>query len=170
MSRCEPPSPPWPALILFALLSSPAGACVAVAADRILARDLASANPRFAALDPSIEIGFSPRPGAMRVLRSGELRALARRHGVDSPLPDPAPGNGDVCFVRLASAGGTTSVEVRRGEPVDVEVHSGAAYLRFNARAESEGRAGEFVLIRNPSTGRVFPATVEAKGKVVVRR
>ena len=62
------------------------------------------------------------------------------------------------------------AMEVRRGEPVGVEVHSGAAHLKFIARAESEGRAGESVQVRNPATGRVFPATVEAKGKVVVRR
>jgi len=58
--------------------------------------------------------------------------------------------------------------EIGRGETVDVEVSSGAAQLRFQARAESSGNAGDSVLLRNPSTGRTFSGRVEARGKVVV--
>ncbi len=161
---------------LLALVSGPAGACVSISGDRILAKDLAAANRYFAPLDSAIEIGFAPRPGASRLMRFAELQALARRHTVgDLPLPDAASGNGDVCFVRVASGGGASrkeaaAFEVRRGDSVGVDVQIGAAHLMFIARAESEGRAGESVQVRNPATGHVFPATVAAKGKVVVRR
>jgi flagella basal body P-ring formation protein FlgA len=58
--------------------------------------------------------------------------------------------------------------EVERGESVTVEVLSGAAQLRFQARAESSGSAGDAVLLRNPSNGRTFSGRVEGAGKVTV--
>ncbi len=58
--------------------------------------------------------------------------------------------------------------EVGRGETVTVEVSSGAAQLRLQARAESSGSAGDAVLLRNPSTGRTFSGRVEGVGKVTV--
>ena len=63
-----------------------------------------------------------------------------------------------------------TPHEVERGEKVNVEVKSGEARLSFDAVAESSGRAGESVLIKNPDNGRRFQARVEAKGKVVVTK
>ena len=59
--------------------------------------------------------------------------------------------------------------EVERGDLVRVEVLSGAARLLFEARAESTGRLGDAVWVRNPSSGQRFQARVEEKGKVVVR-
>jgi hypothetical protein len=59
---------------------------------------------------------------------------------------------------------------VARGERVVVEVTSGAARLAFETTAESAGGVGNFVLVRNPANGRLFPAKVAAKGKVVVQR
>ena len=64
----------------------------------------------------------------------------------------------------------TVGAAVRRGEAVTVEVRSGAARLSFAAQAESAGRAGDSVMIRNPQTGRLFSAKVEATGKVVLQR
>jgi len=58
--------------------------------------------------------------------------------------------------------------QIERGENVTVEVTSGAAQLRLQARAESSGSAGDSVLLRNPSTGRTFAARVEDGGKVVI--
>jgi flagella basal body P-ring formation protein FlgA len=58
---------------------------------------------------------------------------------------------------------------VERGDTVTVEVTSGAAMLVFEALAESPGRAGESILIRNPENGRYFRARVEARGKVSIR-
>jgi flagella basal body P-ring formation protein FlgA len=58
--------------------------------------------------------------------------------------------------------------EVERGEAVHVEVHSGAAQLSFVARAETPGRRGDLISIRNLKSGRLFSARVESKGKAVV--
>lgn len=57
---------------------------------------------------------------------------------------------------------------VERGQTVEVEVASGAAQLRLQARAESGGNAGDVVVLRNPGNGRRFPARVEGQGKVSV--
>jgi len=59
--------------------------------------------------------------------------------------------------------------DVERGDIVSVEVVSGAARLRFEARAETSGQRGKRVYIRNPESGKRFLATVAARGKVVVQ-
>jgi flagella basal body P-ring formation protein FlgA len=59
--------------------------------------------------------------------------------------------------------------EVERGDKVTVEVSSGSARLSFDGTAQSPGRAGESILIRNPESGRLFHARVEAKGRVMVK-
>jgi hypothetical protein len=51
---------------------------------------------------------------------------------------------------------------------VAVEVRSGAALLKFEAAAESGGKAGELVAMRNPANGARFRARVVAKGKVLL--
>ncbi len=58
--------------------------------------------------------------------------------------------------------------DVERGEMVQVEVHSGAARLKLEGRAQTAGRMGEAVRIRNLSTGKSFSANVSAKGRVVL--
>jgi len=58
--------------------------------------------------------------------------------------------------------------EVERGDAVAVEVASGAAILKFESTAESGGKTGETVLVRNPANGARFRARVVAKGKVLV--
>jgi Chaperone for flagella basal body P-ring formation len=58
--------------------------------------------------------------------------------------------------------------EVERGDTVAVEVSSGAALLKFEARAESGGRLGETVTLRNPASNKSFPARVAGQGKVTV--
>jgi flagella basal body P-ring formation protein FlgA len=60
--------------------------------------------------------------------------------------------------------------EVERGDKVAVEVSSGAAMLAFEATAESSGRTGDSIVVRNPENGRLFSAKVEAKGKVSVKK
>jgi flagella basal body P-ring formation protein FlgA len=59
--------------------------------------------------------------------------------------------------------------EVARGDKVSVEIVSGAARLSFETAAESSGRTGDSILVRNPATGRLFPARIEARGKVRVK-
>ncbi len=58
--------------------------------------------------------------------------------------------------------------QVERGQTVAVEVRSGSAQLRLEGRAESGGNAGDAITVRNPDSGKRFPARVDGQGKVVV--
>ena len=60
--------------------------------------------------------------------------------------------------------------EVERGDRINVEVSRGAVVLAFEAIAESTGRAGESIIVRNPANGRRFQARVQEKGKVSVKK
>jgi flagella basal body P-ring formation protein FlgA len=57
---------------------------------------------------------------------------------------------------------------VKRGSKVTVRANVGEAQLTFEATAESSGRSGDTVLLRNPMNGHRFKGRVEAEGKVVV--
>jgi flagella basal body P-ring formation protein FlgA len=59
--------------------------------------------------------------------------------------------------------------DVNRGDPVQVEVRGGAVRLAFTAKAETGGRSGDFVAVRNPSSNKIFRARVEGKGSVLVQ-
>jgi len=59
--------------------------------------------------------------------------------------------------------------EVNRGDHIRVKVIDGLALLSFEAVAESSGRTGDTIVVRNPSTGKSFRAVVEEKGSVRVR-
>ena len=59
--------------------------------------------------------------------------------------------------------------DVERGEIILVEVIGGAAYLRFEAKADSSGRRGDRILVVNPGSGKRFPAVVSGPRKVEVR-
>jgi flagella basal body P-ring formation protein FlgA len=58
--------------------------------------------------------------------------------------------------------------DVNRGDVVQVEVRCGAARLAFAAKAESGGRHGDFVALRNPSSNKVFQARVEGKDRALI--
>jgi hypothetical protein len=58
--------------------------------------------------------------------------------------------------------------DVERGDTVAVEVTSGAALIKFEARAETGGGRGEAVVLRNPATKTCFSAQVAGKGKVTL--
>lgn len=60
--------------------------------------------------------------------------------------------------------------DVERGEKVLVEVSVGQADITFEGIAESSGRVGESVLIRNPQSDHYFQARIESKGKVSIRK
>ena len=60
--------------------------------------------------------------------------------------------------------------DVERGDPVRVEAGSGTVRLAFEARAESAGRTGDMILLKNPLNGQRFQARVEGKGKVSVKK
>ena len=59
-------------------------------------------------------------------------------------------------------------LQVAKGDTVQVEVRSGAAVLRLEARAESAGRRGQTIPVRNPDSGKIFRARVQDKGQVVM--
>ena len=58
--------------------------------------------------------------------------------------------------------------EVERGQKVRVEVVSGLAHLRLEAQAQSTGRRGETIALRNPGTGKIFRGRVMGRGWVAV--
>jgi flagella basal body P-ring formation protein FlgA len=82
-------------VVALVLVTPPAFACQLVEGDRIFGKDLASASPPFAALDPHVEIGAAPLAGVARVVRPEELVRLARQYGI--MLDGPA---GAICFER----------------------------------------------------------------------
>jgi flagella basal body P-ring formation protein FlgA len=69
-----------------------AAACLPAGGSRILARDLALADPQFSQLPSTLFVGFAPDPGARRIYRVAELELLARGHGIK--LQNPS----DICF------------------------------------------------------------------------
>jgi flagella basal body P-ring formation protein FlgA len=105
---------------------------------------------------------------------------LAVRHGPRFPFgPEPVAAvdrAAGLTPVRTIPGGATLFAtmlvaprEVERGDKVSVQVSSGGARISFDGTAESSGRAGETVLIRNPANGRLFQGRIQSKGKVVVK-
>lgn len=58
--------------------------------------------------------------------------------------------------------------DVERGDIVEVEVVSGAATLRFPAKADAGGRRGDRIVLVNRESGKRFPATIDGRGKATV--
>jgi flagella basal body P-ring formation protein FlgA len=57
---------------------------------------------------------------------------------------------------------------VDRGETVVVEVRSGSAILKLEAKAEAAGRRGDVIPLRNTTSGKVFRARIEDKGRLTL--
>ncbi len=70
-------------LLLLGMLLTPA--CQDIGGERILGADLARALPAFAGIPRDAVIGFSPAPGAPRVLGSSELARIGKRYGISAP-------------------------------------------------------------------------------------
>ena len=70
------------ALAIAALNARAAGACIAVAADRVTAGDLAEIVSVFSSLPADTDIGYAPVPGARRFYHAAELRRLALRYNL----------------------------------------------------------------------------------------
>jgi flagella basal body P-ring formation protein FlgA len=68
--------------------------------------------------------------------------------------------------VHLAQVGAPP--DVKSGDPVDVVVRSGAMRLALRARSESDGRNGDIIALRNPSSNRIFQARVDGKDKATI--
>jgi flagella basal body P-ring formation protein FlgA len=116
----------------------------------------------------NLRAGVPIRPGQVREeateafpLSSGRLASVSQVEGL-IPLKPIASGT----EVRPDDVG--QPYEVNRGDLVHVEVRAGAARLALTGRAESQGRVGDLVPVRNLDSSRVFPALVEAKDSVIV--
>ena len=58
--------------------------------------------------------------------------------------------------------------EVRRGDPVTVDVQSGFAHLQFDAVAESSANEGDVIELRNPASGKTFRAKLNSGSRAVL--
>ena len=59
--------------------------------------------------------------------------------------------------------------DVNRGDLIQVEVRSGGTRLAFIGRAESAGREGDSIPVRNPDSNKLFQALVTGKGTALVQ-
>ena len=59
-------------------------------------------------------------------------------------------------------------LQVKRGDLVDVTAISGAAQLHLPALAETPGRQGDMISLKNPHSGKIFRGRVEGKDKALV--
>jgi flagella basal body P-ring formation protein FlgA len=104
-------------------------------------------------------------------VRVEEYTALVPRQGqaqsveqVAGRVPRrPVAAGSAICLYQLDEA-----KDIRRGDMVEIDVRSGTTRLSFVGRAETAGRVGENISIRNLSSGRTFRARVEGKGAAVV--
>jgi flagella basal body P-ring formation protein FlgA len=119
---------------------------------------------------------------ATESLRSGQpLEARQVRQETITCFPGPKAAVAldqaiGLVVVRPVSAGAeirseflTPPNQVNRGDTVAVEVHSGGARLAFSGKAESSGRNGDLVAVRNPTSNRIFQARVDGRDKVTVQ-
>jgi flagella basal body P-ring formation protein FlgA len=109
-------------------------------------------------------------------IRTEQLRVEKRESGIESPQFASSLDQVLGRFARRNMAAGSpvllTALEepqpVMRGALVKVEVRDGGAFLAFDGRAEENGRTGETVKVRNPSTGKDFTARVTGVNQVLV--
>jgi hypothetical protein len=168
----------WLAQIVLTQGSFAAGAaaCQVIDGDRIHAGDIAVLVPAFAALDPAAEIGLAPLPGIKRVFHLGDLLQLARSRGIEIEASQ-ASFPSEICFERrggdqLGTGHPALAAPpvVKRGDKVAVSVTTGSVLVTFESEAESSGRVGDTVIVRNPTNGNRFVAQVQNAGKVTVNK
>ena len=93
---------------------------------------------------------------------------------VSKPTLDPEEIVGKLPLRTIAAGGEirmdnlALPIDVHRGDRVRVEVRIGAAHIALNGRAESNGRIGDMIAVRNPDSSKMFRARVESKDKVIV--
>jgi flagella basal body P-ring formation protein FlgA len=120
-------------LLLAAALPSLAFAgCFPVTGPRILARDLALADPRFSALPSTLAVGFAPEPGGKRIFTAAELERLGRANGLRLENPP------DICFElpMLHVLESDAEIAMRQALPADAE-------LKIVELAKSDVPAGQ---------------------------
>ena len=75
----------------------------------------------------------------------------------------PIPAGAEVRLSLLA-----LPYDVVRGQEIEVTVSSGAARLALKGKAETSGRNGDLIAVRNPVSNRTFQARVNGKASAVV--
>lgn len=58
--------------------------------------------------------------------------------------------------------------EINKGDLIRVEAHNGAAKLALDGQAQASGRVGDRIAVKNPTSGKLFTATVAAPGLAVI--
>lgn len=130
-----------------------------------------------------VELQFTGReeyPAARRDLRSGDTLRSGDIEWKSRPLLPgrSAPGGGweGQVLRRSMRAGEAISNSAFRpppavspGEPVSVEVALGSARLILEASAETGGRPGDRVIVRNPTSGKKFRASIVGRARVRVQ-
>jgi flagellar basal body P-ring formation protein FlgA len=75
-------------LFLMIMLNHPG--CELVSGEQIFSADLARALPIFAAMPRDVVIGYSPAPGARRILQLPELKRIGAQYGIPVPMESHA--------------------------------------------------------------------------------
>jgi flagella basal body P-ring formation protein FlgA len=116
-------------------------------------------------------VAAAPLPAGVPIARA-QLRAEAYEGPAAMPEPSQVVGRAPRRPIPAGAAIQAAWLEepaaVRGGERVEVEVRSGPARLRFEGWAQSSGRPGEAIKVRNPANGKIFRATVADRGRVTV--
>ncbi len=106
-------------------------------------------------------------PGTVIDTGAIEVSALEEYPGWDTPLADPALAIGRRVRRAIAAQSPilpqllTLRRDIERGDQVTITLPGEAT---VTTQAESSGRTGETILLRNPLTGRRFPAKVTGAG------
>ena len=90
-------------------------------------------------------------------------RGLAPSEAVGQVALRAIPAGGEIRPGLLAAP-----YAVNQGDEIAIEVRSGSTRLAFNARAQTSGRAGDLISVRNPESKKLFRARVEGKDKAIV--
>jgi flagella basal body P-ring formation protein FlgA len=99
--------------------------------------------------------------------RTGPLqrsRTATRIEEVAGRVPNRAVRAGETIPLAIL----TVPPQVRRGDPVTVDVQSGLAHLQFDAVAEGSANEGDVIELRNPSSGKTFRAKLNSGSRAVV--
>jgi flagella basal body P-ring formation protein FlgA len=92
--------------------------------------------------------GFPTRAAGLKSVSEG-IGMMARRY-INAGTP-------------IGAADLIEPFDIGKGEMVAVEVQSGAAVLTLEAEAQSDGRVGQMIPLRNVASGRIFRARVTGK-------
>jgi flagella basal body P-ring formation protein FlgA len=106
------------------------------------------------------DVRMEIRKLAVRDIVLTDLAAVLGR-AVSRPIPEGAI---------IAPQSLTAPRVIARGEVVRVDVESGSMKLHTEAKAETSGRLGEPILLRNPNSGQRFEAIVTGRGRTEVKK